>query len=153
MKKGILVTLLLILSLGKVPAQKKPTVWIEREAILQVAQYYVEGYYEGKAEQMNQVLHPELAKRGLIPLPGNGKLVLDLISRQGMMDAARAGIGKLPKGRQKLQVKVLDISRNIASVKIISTRFVDYLQLGKLNGGWRIINILSEINSPISQSQ
>jgi hypothetical protein len=129
-------------------AQPKPSILLEREAILNVAQYYAEGCYEGKADRLNQVLHPEIVKRGLIPLPGTGKLVLDLVNRQGLMDSARAGISQSPKGRTKFQIRVLDISGNMASAKVISGKFVDYLQLGKLNGEWRIINILTEIISP-----
>jgi hypothetical protein len=36
----------------------------------------------------------------------------------------------------------LDIDNDIASVKVVSAEYIDYLQLGKVDGQWVIINIL-----------
>jgi len=38
------------------------------------------------------------------------------------------------------QIKILDIYNRIASVKLISDNWVEYLQLIKLDGEWEIMN-------------
>jgi len=43
-----------------------------------------------------------------------------------------------------LGITVLDIADNIASVKVLSEPFVDYLHLAKLDGRWSIVNVLYE---------
>jgi len=40
------------------------------------------------------------------------------------------------------QIKILDIYNHIATVKIISDNWVEYLQLIKLNGNWEIMNLI-----------
>jgi len=45
---------------------------------------------------------------------------------------------------------VLDIADSIASAKVVSEPFVDYLHLAKLDGRWSIINVLYEDREPES---
>jgi len=75
------------------------------------------------------------------------------MNADGGLRIAECQRSHLPKGHQKIQIKVLDMTGNIASVKVVSARFVDYLQWGKLNGEWRIINILTEVNPASRSSQ
>ena len=39
------------------------------------------------------------------------------------------------------------ISENIANVKTMTIDFVDYIQLGKINGEWKIYNVVWEPNN------
>jgi hypothetical protein len=39
-------------------------------------------------------------------------------------------------------VTILDVYDNVAMVKTMSAEYVDYLQMGKVNGKWIIINVL-----------
>jgi hypothetical protein len=39
---------------------------------------------------------------------------------------------------------VLDVADSIASAKVVSEPFVDYLHLAKLDGSWSIVNVLYE---------
>lgn len=45
---------------------------------------------------------------------------------------------------------MLDIADSIASAKVVSEPFVDYLHLAKLDGRWSIINVLYEDREPES---
>ena len=46
----------------------------------------------------------------------------------------------------KANVIIYDIGTNIATVKVVTNKFafIDYLQLGRINGEWKIINALWE---------
>jgi hypothetical protein len=49
-----------------------------------------------------------------------------------------------PQEPLKVEVLFFDISNDIATVKAIQNKFAffDYIHLGKINGEWKIINIL-----------
>lgn len=42
----------------------------------------------------------------------------------------------------KKKVLFLDVSDQTASVKLIADEWIDYLHLVKLNGSWKIVNVL-----------
>ncbi len=43
------------------------------------------------------------------------------------------------------EVTILDVYRNAAMVKVDAERWVDYLQVAKWNGEWKIVNVLWEM--------
>lgn len=49
------------------------------------------------------------------------------------------------------EVTVLDIADSIASAKVVSEPFTDYLHLAKLDGHWSIVNVLYEDREPASE--
>jgi hypothetical protein len=118
----------------------------EKEAVKQAALDYMEGWYEGSAERMDRALHPDLVKRRMIALP-TGKNIMDSVSALSMIEYARAGFGKgKPVSERGVEVKVLDVYKNIACARAHSEEFIDYLHLVKHNGTWKIVNVLWEVN-------
>lgn len=116
----------------------------ERAAIEAAARDYVDGWYEGNPERMARALHPDLAKRSVKTLP-NGAMFVQSLSYTTMVEYTRAGFGKAArKERQVNQVTILDVSQTMAAVKTVSPDYIDYLQLAKINGQWRIVNVLWE---------
>lgn len=66
-----------------------------------------------------------------------------------LADRWRSGDGKAtPKEKQLKAITVLDIYGNIASVKLETPAWVDYMHLAKFNNEWLIINILWELKTP-----
>ncbi len=123
-------------------AQSKPAPTSEEAAIRRTALDYIEGWYQGDAARMERALHPDLVKRAPMPLP-TGKEVLNGASKYSMVEATRAGFGtKSPNAKQKIEVIVFDIHDKIASAKVVSGDFVDYLHLLKTEGEWKIVNVL-----------
>jgi hypothetical protein len=39
-------------------------------------------------------------------------------------------------------VRIMDSMDNLASVEVISATLIDYLQLAKIDGNWKIVNVL-----------
>ncbi len=119
----------------------------EVEGIKQTALDYGQGWYEGNAERMERALHPDLAKRTLMPDPRSGKGKIDHMSAMGLVQATRKGYGaKTPTDKRQTDVTILDVYGNAASVKLVMHDWVDYLHMVKTEGRWVIVNVLWELS-------
>jgi hypothetical protein len=66
-----------------------------------------------------------------------------------LVQYTRSGGGKrTPVEKQQKDVTILDRFNNAAMVKIVAADWVDYLQVAKFNGEWKIINVLWELKQP-----
>jgi putative lumazine-binding protein len=61
---------------------------------------------------------------------------------------ASAGRGPRDHIGRDLAISILDLADNVASVKVLSEPFVDYLHLARLDGRWSIVNVLYEDREP-----
>jgi hypothetical protein len=126
---------------GTARAQSAP----DSAAIRAAALDYAEGWYEGNADRMARSLHPELVKRILVRDTTTGKTMVQGMGASVLVNSTRHGYGKeTPKDRQKKEVAILDIFGNAASAKAVMADWVDYMQLGKIDGRWVIVNVLWE---------
>ena len=115
----------------------------DTEAIKQAVSDYIEGWYEGNAERMERCLHPDLAKREVSVHPQTGRSMLSPVSTTWMVEFTRAGGGiDTPEEERNYEVTILDIWKDIASVRMVASGFTDYLHLARLNGEWMIVNAL-----------
>ncbi len=106
---------------------------------------YAEGWYTGDATRMARAVHPELVKRIVIVDQNNGQAVVQGMGATWLVNGARRGGGKdTPKDRQRKDIPYIDITGNAAVAKLVMADWVDYLQLGKLDGRWQIVNVLWE---------
>jgi hypothetical protein len=138
-----LATLIAITALAAVPARAQTAA--DSAAIRATALDYIEGWYEGNADRMARAVHPELAKR-IVRTNDAGQSRLDTQSAMTLVNATKSGGGKnTPAARQQKDVTILDIYRNAASVKVVASDWIDYLQIAKYNGSWRIVNVLWEL--------
>ena len=70
-----------------------------------------------------------------------------------LVQRTREGIGKnIAQDRQLKEITILDRYNNAAVVKIVASDWIDYLEIGKFNGDWKIINVLWELK-PKSESK
>ncbi len=117
-----------------------------REAVLD----YLEGLEYNDTLRVEKALHPDLAKR-VIGKDENKKEKLDNMTAATLLyytktfdytKLYKAGVD--PKEPLKVEVILFDVSHNIATVKAIQNKFAffDYIHLGKINGEWKIVNIL-----------
>ncbi len=112
-------------------------------AIRAAAMDYVEGWYQASVERMQRSLHPDLAKRAVREHPRSRRPLLSHLSKNTMLEYTRAGGGSdTPADQLFYEISILDIFNNIATVKGVSAKFVDYLHLAKWQERWLIINIL-----------
>ena len=108
------------------------------EAIRNRVLDYVEGWYEGNSTRMERALSPHLAKRRVV----SNEEIWD-VSKDWMVEATGNGQGRLEAPEKGIkEITILDQTETIASVKLVSNEFVDYLHLVKTNGDWVIVNAL-----------
>jgi hypothetical protein len=137
MKRSILAITLAAALLAPARAQSPE----DTAAIKATALDYIEGWYEGNAERMQRALHPDLAKRIVTQ-----KNTVNSMTAQKLIDQTRSGGGKdTPADKQQKDVTVLDVFGKAASVKVVASDWIDYMQMGKVDGRWVIINVLWEM--------
>ena len=126
----------------------------DNAAITKTALNYIEGWYEGDAARMESALHPELAKRMIYTDPKTGRSQFNHMGAMTLVQYTRRGGGtKTPKEQQLKEVTILDRYQGAAVVKVNASEWIDYLQVAKFNGEWKIINVLWELKpKPAEQS-
>lgn len=137
----------LVIALGGVAVAAAEPAAAEQEqaAIERTVRDYLEGWYGGDAARMQRALHPELAKRMVGSDPRTGRSFLQPIGASAMINFTAAGAGKLKPGEDAaIEIAVLDVFGSMAMVRAKSVAFMDYVQLGKLDGEWKIVNVLWE---------
>jgi hypothetical protein len=111
---------------------------------------YIEGLEYNDVSRVEKAMHPDLAKRD-INKDNNGNDNLRNMTTSSLVGYAKTfdytqlyKTGIDPKILLKVDVLIYDISTDIATVKAIQNKFAffDYIHLGKINGEWKIINIL-----------
>ncbi len=110
-------------------------------AIEATAHDYIDGYYEGNAERMERALHADLAKR-IVSSRGGKDQVQHMTASQLIQITGRGGGPNAPESERRNDVRILDIFGNAAVVRVDASNWVDYLQIGKVDNKWVIINVL-----------
>lgn len=120
----------------------------DRQAILRVAADYIESWFEGDPERMRRSLHPDLVKRSLDRGGHAGEPKLETIGADDMVRATGAGRGtKHPRGHDEV---ILDLYDDMATVKVTSTPYVEYLHVARFGGPWLIVNVLWQRRAEIA---
>ena len=115
----------------------------EETAVVAAALDYFEGWFEGDAMRMDRALHPGLAKRSLSQVEPDSPELRSL-TKERMVELTAAGEGKdeSPAGGPRIDVEVVDLYGNIASVVVRSAVYREYLHLVRTHDGWKIVNAL-----------
>lgn len=128
----------------------------EKAAIVRTALDYGEGYYSGAAERMERALHPDFNKVWTRILPQTNAVMIGYSTFSGLVEATRAKLGFLEPAARKITAEALYLNEDVACAKMTSSQFNDYLQMIKVDGQWKIINVLwtpgpdSQIRQPLT---
>lgn len=142
--RSILLLSAVLLSLSPQDARSQASA--DSAAIREAALNYIEGWYEGNADRMAKAVHGDLAKQIVTRgRPGAREYVRDMSATE-LVEGTRAGGGtQTPSERRRKDVTILDISYGkAASVKVVASDWVDYLHVAKVDGQWKIVNVLWE---------
>jgi len=105
---------------------------------------YLKALQELKPELMKEVMNDSLNKVTVGFNRSLRKEVVTAISRDRMIENAKSwnkSNTKFPPSPNN-KVKILDVYHRMATVKLLSDNWVEYLHLIKLDGKWSIINLL-----------
>lgn len=112
--------------------------------IKQAALDYIESQHTPNPAQMERALHPRMVKRTFWKDKATGKDYVRETTTESMILLAESynKKGDMFPALPKKEVKFLDVSDRTASVKLIADEWIDYMHLVKINGSWKIINVL-----------
>ena len=125
----------------------------ERQAVVDAALDYFEGWFTADAERMRRALHPGLAKRRL----ADDERGLAESTATGMVEATAAGEA-LRRGDDpgEILVEVVELYDRIATVIVRSDVYREYLHLARTSDGWKIVNALyarTDLTRPAKSGQ
>ncbi len=135
-----LLALLLNLSAG---GQDNKAAGDDSAAVLATVRVYVEAYFSGDAQRMQHTLHPHYMKHLI-----HGNVPAGNTTDTEMVEEIRSeGTTDLPEEEQTKQITLLDISGDIASVKLVTLRSVAYVTLLKTGGEWKILSAVQRLDN------
>jgi hypothetical protein len=108
----------------------------DREKILASARDYIESWLDGDAERMARCLHPQLVKRESLEADPS----VETITRDQMVQWTGEGAGK--KLERPYEVSILDAFGDIATVRVFSSAYMDYLHVARSGNAWLLLNVL-----------
>ena len=115
----------------------------DRSAVRATVTNYIEAYYTGDARRMEQTLDPHYLKHVI-----HGNIPMREKTAPEMLEEVRThGIPDIPQTQRTEQVIVLDVAGNIASAKLVTPGWMDYVTLAKSGGEWKILSIVQRIDN------
>ncbi len=109
------------------------------DAITKAALDYLEGYVSGDAERHALAYHPECLKRRLDRDEETGVYELIVVPPQVMVDYASTG--RTIEDDCQFEVVIDAVSEDIASVRVYSCNWVDFLHVVKARGEWKLFHV------------
>ena len=111
-------------------------------AIAATVTNYIEAYYAGDAARMQATLHRHYRKHMI-----HGNIPMREWTGEQMVQSVRSkGPAQIPALEKTEQVTVMDISGDIASAKLVTPHWTDYMTLQKVNGDWKILSVVQRID-------
>ena len=141
MKRFAIAFCFLLLNITTNAQQSKSPV-DDSAAVRSTVTNYIEAYYTGDARRMEQTLHPHYLKHmihGDIP-------VREKTGSEMVREVRTHGPADLPQSNKTEEVTVLDVAGSIASAKLVTPGWVDYMTLEKVNAEWKILAVVQRIN-------
>jgi hypothetical protein len=103
---------------------------------------YIEAYYAGDAARMQATMHTHYLKHII-----HGDIPMRERTGEQMVQSVRSnGPADMPAREKTEQVSVMDISGEIASAKLVTPHWVDYMTLQKVNCDWKILSVVQRID-------
>jgi tRNA nucleotidyltransferase/poly(A) polymerase len=91
---------------------------------------------------LDRALHPALAKRSFRQVDRNAA-EMGTVTKEQMVAWTAEGEGKNEDpGDRRIEVDVVDLHGNIATVIVRSAVYREYLHLVRIDDGWKIVNAL-----------
>ena len=109
------------------------------EGIQTAALDYVEAYVMGDEDRHARAYHPECLKRRLSTDEASGATEMITLSPQMMVDAAATGETVIEDC--EFEIFIDDVSQDIASMRVYSCAWVDFLHVAKARGEWRLLHV------------
>jgi hypothetical protein len=107
------------------------------EAVTAAASDYLEGYLSGDADRHARAYHPEAIKRRYVE-DEHGVFGIINLSPRTMTDFASL---QEPEEDCEFEIFIDDVFEEMASVRVYSCHWVDYLHIVKARGEWKLLHV------------
>ena len=135
-------SVLLFFGLSTNAQSNKETPGDDVSAVRSTVTNYIEAYYTGNAARMEQPLHPHYLKHKI-----HGNIPVREQTRAELVQSARSGEGThMTQAERREQITVLDVAGNIASAKLVTPGWTDYMTLTKIDGEWKILSVVQRFD-------
>lgn len=114
----------------------------DKAAVYQAALDYVEGVYEVNPSKIEKSVHPNLTKYGFMRRPTGEYGPPGQMTYQQLLGVAASWNKDGKRDLSIKKVEVLDVLDQTAVAKVTAQWGIDYMQLAKYDGQWKIINII-----------
>ena len=119
----------------------------DKKAIKETALNYIEGWYSADTIRMAKALSKDLKKRGFRVNDKTNEVSIADASYSQMINWTGERSDKIKQNQKiELKIEIIEIGKNIANVKTIAPDFIDYIHMGRINGEWKIYNVVWEPN-------
>jgi hypothetical protein len=112
---------------------------VEAVAVGAVVRDYIDAWHAGDAQRMERSLHDDLVKR-TVDSSSSAPGELSPVTKAQMVQLTRDGGGASPGAHADIVVH--HVEAEIASAQVATGEYLDYLQLAKVDGTWRIVHDL-----------
>jgi hypothetical protein len=128
---------------GTARAQTSPTPVPDEAAIRQAALDYMEGALTGNADRVARGVHEGLNKVEVGALPQSETQILLYNTATTLVSFVRGQAGEMYAETDKsVEVTVFDAGNDIAAARAVGAPWYDLLQLAKIDGRWKVVNVL-----------
>lgn len=110
-------------------------------AIEAAVRNYIEGWFTSDPARMRQSLHPNLLKATVRTMKDSGTEYLDIVETESLVTYA-AHNQQWVAGKELKELRIVYQDERIAVVHAVSTDFYDVCGLIKVEGEWKILQVL-----------
>jgi len=130
-----------LILLANLPTQAQDNGADDLSAVQATVKNYIEAYYTGDVHRMEQTLHPQYLKHKVHPdIP-----VRDQTGAELLGDVPN-GPNAIPAAQRTEKITVLDVTGNVASAKLVTPGWMDYMTLEKVNGAWKVLSVVQRFD-------
>ena len=149
MRMTMLGTLLCAAAMCLAPSRAMAQATGDRAGVERAALDYLEGFYEGDADKIRRGVHPDVVKYGFMSRDG-AEYRGSPMSFAEMLEYAESvrKSGEHPPASAPKEVVVLEVQDQIAAAKVIAWWGMDYLQMARYDGEWKILHVLWQTPPP-----
>jgi hypothetical protein len=129
---------------GDVPTDADEGSAEDRAAVRKAVSDYIQGYYRADADRCVSGVHTQLDKR-IVHRTRAGDEILREMNREMLRHVASThvpGTDAPSPDDARAEIEIHQIWGTIASVRLTAESFYDYMHLVRIDGEWRIVNVL-----------
>lgn len=139
LKFGVTLVLMAVMSAGPLFAGEQSAVSTDTAAVRATVRNYIEAYYSGNVPLIEKTLHPNYVKHTISTANGRTRMT-EKTGLQMIQDVRH--VTPVPASERREKITVLDVAGDIATAKLETPQWTDYVSLTKVEGEWKVVSVL-----------